>query len=446
MAGSVNPVDMSHTFIDHEYVEQIREYASLLGVGLGQLKSYVRSVGYTHDEPFKRKCTLLLDRLAQRINEASQELGALRYPHIVPESWWLQRLLFDFENICGYLHLAVDQRLEGHLCEQSNFGSLIKNPLATNKVYIAIDNLMTYFIKAFLPSEIAEEMTVVVAFGPESGYNIFLVPIYLPLFAVVHVPRIDLCRCRYWTSLGHEAAHLYYDYAEMPRPVSKKLEEMISEVKKIGNHIWGVGSLETAQRQVEEIICDFAALSLCGLPDLLTFVTSCYDSSVDATGFKSHPPFCTRVDYMLRYIKDLGESDSLNAILRKFEKSWCIQKRRSLPRNSRDYIQEYDSCIKNHYKEIVDISRRLIAIPKSGIFGIEKWEKAISAYEEYKGGKPLIDLSLDEVEVFNLVWMKRFDVCKKLNGCSDFSRRFVSWHQTEGKIFNDLVDFLIQRQ
>jgi hypothetical protein len=438
-------IDHSDTFVDCEYVEQVRESLSLSIVSLGQQRAYLRNVKHEHEEPFKHKCVQLLDRLINRIDEMMRSLDVLEYPRNVQDAMAYQRFLFDIEDICGNLHLAIDQRSEGHISEQSNYGGRIKSSFAADKVYIAIDNLMTHFIKSFLPREIAEEIVVVIAFGSGIGYQVSLVPIYLPLIAVVHIPQPDLYRCRYWTSLCHEAAHLYYEYASIPRQISIRLQDMTSQLNNIGITVWGIDSTETSKRQLQEIICDFASMTLCGLPDLLTFVTSYYDQRIDATGFKYHPPFGARVDYMFKYLETLKGSEAFDDILKKCKASWTKTKRKSVPSRTRLYNTRYKSFVTDNYDELLSISRRFIAVPQADYFSAQTWENASKAYEEYKRGKPLVDLPLDAIGAFSLMWVKRFDICKRLGGSSAFSSRLATWHKNDGKIFNEIVDFLLQK-
>lgn len=439
------------TFLDHEYVEQVRESASLIVWQLGQLKSYIRSLRFVHREPFRGKCIQLLDRVGKKLKSDLARLEAWRFPDNLREALSLHETLLELRDICGYTQLAVTERTEGPILEQSNFSSWVTSDTATNRVRTAVDKLMGFFVRSILPSEVSNEITVIIVFGHDTDYKAFLLPIYLPLIALVHVPKTDLCRSRYWVSLCHETMHLYYDYVEMPRTISSKLGEMKTQILEIGKKVWNVNEPERAENHVEEMVCDFSSLLFCGLPDLLTLLSSHYDMTVDATSFKDHPPLLVRGDYMFRYLGDLEDNSSsqdvssFKTVLDDCRHSFARAGGRVRARRLKKYTEEYQSFVTSFYDDILDVSKRLVATSSSDLFRPKKWENASVAYDRFKSGEKLVDLDIDVVEAICLIWRKRFDIYQRLGRDIDFSEKFLAWHVAERKIFNDIVDFLVKK-
>lgn len=448
-----------------EYVEQVRESASLLLSTLGHLENCVKTMKYVHNEPFRTRCVEVITRIANEIKPIVASVEGQVYPKSLEQASVLDKTTNQAKDILEYVTTAIDQRLEGHIFEQSSYGTLVKSEFVANRVHTAIDNLMGYFMKAYLQAEIAEAISIVTVFGHQTDYQARLIPWKLPLIALVHIPKTDLYRCRYWASLAHETVHLHWFSARalvgLPKATESKIDKLTSKIQKVGITVFGIDAPDLARSQLEEILCDLNSVALVGMADLLTILTSCCSFNDGIGKYEDHPPWLVRTKYMMKYLekecmsKHPASLELYDDLFEDCKKSWHTDFERAItqegtagkkPDNQKmmKYFEEYQSFIDGNFQDLVSVSNQSLFIDSSDCFSPRKWERIIEAYKKYKEGAILDGLNLDPVDVLNLVWLKRFEICRQTPK-EMLSKNYTIWRKSERKLFNDIVDLLARK-
>lgn len=273
---------------------------------------------------------------------------------------------------------------------------------------------------------------------------------------VVNVPYHDCFRSRYWATLAHEAAHVFFYYywkEAKDEEFAKNFNRNIYRLGEVLDSIWlNENEFETTYEvklQVIELICDIVACYVCGPPPFLSLCT--YDrftlSYVDIdknTGIsvtqKEHPPLFFRLYVMRKTLqhteilsvdKDLREFISSVVSIAEFDTDYTLRRYDEdfLPHLFEDYTKFADQIS----EDILCFLDKLRSEGKIKYFGKNEFVKLVKSVKNMELER------LTPIEAMNIIWLKRRARTFENPNPNLCFRQFYKARKNETKIFEMTV-------
>jgi len=438
--------ELRKRFVDQEFLEQIRETASHLISDFDYLKDFVgKRPSYQIEEQLKNKISRLSDLITSNVKRGIDNILILPLDESLKEAYRLLRRMSEYNTIFFFMKQAIDQRFQTHVAEQFHFTQPTMEECTGRKVYSAIDNLVAKLISSFFPGFIADNSISLAVFAYVPGYVVWI-PFREPIIAIVQIPRVDLHRCRFWTSLAHETAHQRFaaypleDLDPMGDKYFELKSEMIPDLMSMFTRVFGETSQDVtrfmATRQFEEILCDLSSLMLIGPTEVLTLMTASGNPRVEADAFSPHPPLTARVKYMLEYLDTAFQttpSQYFKYDLEDWKASWgSVTKTIPIPVRERVYLDCFSEVFANYKDDLVAVARDFLKVPDSELFEPETWDRATRVWDDASQS-----YSLNGTDYINLIWAKRWKLFKEIFRGS--TTEFLKWHEYERKSTYDVI-------
>lgn len=284
------------------------------------------------DDDLSSRAQLVMDTYVQ----ANYSLSKMRAPKFIP---WMFRnppkydYIQHFRVHCGTL-FALQRNLA--FLSQENHASLWGTLLHPGLVRYSIaasaakNALKKCLQVTYDPRELQSKVCPILHFLPDEEYS------FHPVIKMITMPPSDLPAIHMWPALAHEVFHAkidrvnesYSQGSKLGRQLNNTIDRLARELRDktaisystTSKSLMGSNecSMKSCRNQIEEALCDYASLRICGTADLLRsfadWIDICsnprYDVESHISENPSHPPHIIRLRYMSRYYDEfLGYSD-----------------------------------------------------------------------------------------------------------------------------------------
>jgi hypothetical protein len=433
-------------FLPAEYIEQIREYATLVSTNLNDLKYMIKTRIDPTLEPNLQKTLNVLDRMHFLAKEGKKNLERLNYPDSLSEAKTVQARLDVFNRAFRCLSQAAFQALETSMSEQTYFKFLTLEQHEYRKALISIEILMEFLLDSYFPEYLSKKSVIIPLFGDSFGYQVFMLEEIAPRVALVEIPRVDACRCRFWSWLGHEAFHSRYRLGFRDEEWETARSQIVDDIKNLGIRRWGINSPKIAARQLKETICDTAALRLLGPSYLLALSTTYMNPRSEASSFDAHPPMTARVHYLLKLLEKIGDPSTFSNFLDKMGKSWNTELSScGISYKEGTYIEEYEDMLSHYENVLVKLSSVFSPLIDKRQFDSQCWKRSKRIYAKWREGGSLLNYDLDLAELLNIVWLKRMDDFDEVYPSEKQKSHFVALCKLDEKMTDQMIWYIHDR-
>jgi len=474
------PTGSQLNFYLNEYLEDARRRLHFIRDEGRYLLSSVRSQFQSLDT-CSASVSLLIHRLGEMIAIANEIDSKIVLPFC--EQPWknvpfrtreghdviyedLEEKISELETAYSYLLLALDQRFEGSYAE--NVLSLVPSKtewMGTQKVSEAADVVFNDYIGRLNCPDLGGR-TPLTVFGPSVEYEVS------PLMMIAHIPNFDRYRCRYWSSLAHEAFHLSFrrlvpdiaDLARHPKSHTLKLRDRLKntitnfeeptwvglikfrndlekEIYNIGVPYSGNFTAQHARRHFEEILADMAGLMLAGLGSYLAFSRNMpYLRHLGIAGQRynrdlDHPPYLSRVRYMLSFLdKFLGYSDIPDFQMLRTNLYTLVGYDCGDPQFE-SHCDEYVALVERRFGEIAWSAHLFLRHPS--LYDAQLWKATGEHFSRFMHQE---EINADPREMLNFAWIRKLGMLEKSPRADLLG--FLEWERGERKASELIVDHL----
>ncbi len=480
-------------FTAFEYLENFRERLCEINIYAQELNAYIKSVEKEtapYLSSFIKRGETILNVIVNNLTDYLNQIEEIETPNstIFDEVRAERKWMDGCSEALSALEKAVNQRIsishsEGHLFPGVSVSTCY--PRISN----AVDNLVEYLTQLFFPplstqkdkkEDIDSEAYSITIFpitifgdSPEYEISIFRLPKKKALSFLVNVPRTDMYRFRFWTSLGHEIAHVKLlhtiqssEHDETFSPIfiyPKEGQEMYDKIMK--NFLYAIGVayqksktpenkydklkedymfLSFISQQAEEVLADIASLCIFGLPSLCTLICWTSDPNEGLDHMTDHPPLSVRIYYMLKFLDSLKpKTESYIRALDDLKRNWGSMENSIKDLNEhQEFIESYKKAVDDNFSLLVDFTTKYL-IPRGKIFTPELWDQNVLAQDMVNSSLKKVPNNETPIMCIIRAWAKRWVTYAHLSesGQSDFSK-FCKWHRTETKVFGQTINEL----
>lgn len=477
-------------FASFEYLESFRERVSNLNNFANDLSGHMLLLEDINCQGFKIKCEIVIDSCLTYFKDLLDYIENFDTP--LQEK--IRTVYNEHKHLDGYdtalraIELAINQRVISPNYEENAFPEYLFGCYHP-KVARAIDNLVSHLTTLFFgkarekssgPEGVSTQIVPLTIFGSSPRHQISTIRLFghknkTVLLFLVNIPKTDAYRYRFLTSLCHEISHVKLRltwqssllkeadlYLEYPEEGQKLYDEIIDELQTgiikayVSSEIYEndftermrayVGSIT---EQVEEILADFASLTIFGLADLSTLICWSGDPAQELEEKKlrpiDHPPLPIRANYMINYLKSLNcEEPEYKKALFEIENNWKeIEETNQELVPFKKFLDSYKEVVNGSADKIVDFVKNYL-MPNSIPFSSVHWERCVSTFKRKKDIEKNKGIDCPVTFIIR-AWAKRWFIHQKLSksGKGDL-KRFLEWHKTETKLLGQIINELNQ--